>query len=156
MSPQFSEYHSLKVVDALTAKVVNDDTEGTGADIDTIGYNSCLIVANVGVSGDTLAADLDHNFKLEHADDDGSGAPDTYAAVTSAADVVGATPDSSTGVFQTIDAAAEDPAVLKVAYVGPKRWVRLVDDTAGTHTNGTPMAAFAILGHPQDSEDVNA
>lgn len=48
----------------------------------------------------------------------------------------------------TIDAAAEDPTNLVREYRGTKRYVRIVWTATGTHTNGTPIAGFVILGRP--------
>lgn len=134
----------ITIAQALRAIVVNNDTEGKGATIDTQGHEACTIVASVGASGDTLSGSVKHDFKLQHSDTTTDG---DFTDVVDDEYVVGQTPNASTGVFLTIDDAAEDDVEFKVGYVGPKRYVRLVDDTTGTHTNGTPMAAIAVLGH---------
>ena len=46
------------------------------------------------------------------------------------------------------DANAETPQVTVVGYTGGKRYVRVVADFTGTHSNGTPIAASVIKGHP--------
>ncbi len=149
MTAQKDSYSSVVVRSAMPANIVNDDTDGTGASIDTKGYESVLFAVSVGISGDTLSGSLKHEFLVEHADDNGSDAPGSFAAVTDAADLVGVTPTAVTGIFAIIDAAAEDPDTLEFGYVGNKRWVRFRDETTGTHTVGTPMAGVAILGHPR-------
>src|SRR5919109_1022594 len=61
-------------------------------DIDLQGFNSAVVVINFGSSGDTLAAGVKFDVKLEHADDNGRGAAGTYAAVA-AKDVNFAAPE---------------------------------------------------------------
>lgn len=149
----FSQLRSIDVQTALDPIVVNDDTEGTGLSIDTRGAEACMLVAHVGVSGDVLSPTVKHDLILQHADTDADGTdPEAadFTAVTDAQMVVvddGVTFDEATGRFATIDDAAEDPAVHRIAYVGDKAFVRLVVDTTGAHTNGTPMSALAVLGH---------
>lgn len=146
-----SQFHSLDVVSALTPAVVNDDTEGTGTIVDLRGAEAALVVVHVGISGDTLSGSLKHDFKLQHADTDADGSdPETGDFVAVEADDVILADGLSlgaAGLIQTIDDAAEDPAVIKVAYVGDKPFIRILDDTTGTHTNGTPMSALVIKGH---------
>lgn len=56
------------------------------------------------------------------------------------------TPDSSTGVFLTIDAASEDDAVYSVAYVGSKRYIRVVATAADTP--GATEIVAVVLARP--------
>lgn len=132
-------HNAFKVVSALDAIVVNDDTEGTGAAIDLQGYEGAELIVNCGISGDTLSGSVKYDLVLKECDTSGG----TYTAVAQA-DVVGGTVTS--GVFATVDDAAEDPAVFRIGYIGSKRYIKLFVDTTGTHTNGTPMAAVALLG----------
>lgn len=149
-----SQIHELDPIVALSPLVVNNDTEGKGATIDTRGAEACLLVAHVGASGDTLASGTSLALKVQHADTDADGSdPEDgdFTDVTDPQHLVldpsrGDTLDEATGVFRTIDDPAEDDVTVKVAYLGDKPFVRLVVDTTGTHTNGTPIAAFAILG----------
>lgn len=125
-----------KVVQVLTPNVVNDDTDGTaGASADMKGYESALLIAQIGVSGDTLSGSVKLIPVAMESDDNSS-----FTAVA-AADLLGA--------FTLVDAAAEDDVVQTVAYIGSKRYVRVDIDTTGTHTNGTPCSACVVLGHPR-------
>lgn len=137
-------YSMIKVVQALEAIVVNNDTEGTGVVVDTAGYEGCTIVVNVGASGDTLSETVKHSLTLQ----EGALADGTDMAAVAEADMLGATAGTTTGQFALIDDPAEDSTVVKVGYRGTKQYVRIFDDTTGTHTNGTPMSASAILSHP--------
>jgi hypothetical protein len=140
--------HNISVVKLLQAIVVNNDTEGTPANgvIDRNGYDSCVAIAMIGISGDTLSGSLKLDVKVQDSDDG-----TTWAAVTETSYIQNgsgsAAPDSN-GIVATIDDAAEDDVVISVGYVGPKQYFRLLIDTTGTHTNGTPIAMLGILGHP--------
>lgn len=132
-------HNNIDVVKAIEAIVVNNDTEGTGLTIDLQGYNACEFVVNVGASGDTLSGSLKLDLKLQHGD----LANGTDMAAVADADLLGT---FATGaIFATIDDPAEDSAVFQVGYIGSKRYVRVFVDTTGTHTNGTPLSAVAIL-----------
>ncbi len=131
-------HNNIAVKQALEAIVVNNDTEGTGDTVDLRGYNAASLIVDVGESGDTLSGSVKHDLKLQHSDN-----ASDWSAVAQA-DVVGGTVDAN-GIFATIDADGEDGAIYRIGYVGSKRYIRLFCDTTGTHTNGTPMAAVAVL-----------
>lgn len=136
-------YHSMNGVFGLETIVVNDDTEGTGALIDLAGYNSATLFVLMGASGDTLSGSVKHSLVLHHGDaSDGSD-----LAAVDEADIIGAISGTTTGAFALVDDPAEDSAVFKAGYIGSKRYVKFKDDTTGTHTNGTPLAAIWVLSH---------
>lgn len=135
--------NSIAVVESLAPAVRTTDANGTGVDLQ--GFQSATVIAHIGAEGDTLASDLKIDLKLEHSDDD-----QTFTAVAQA-DVVEAT-IADGGIFYTADAAA-DVGVATVGYVGGKRYVRVVSDLTGTHTNGTPTSAVVVKGHPRHSTD---
>ncbi len=89
-------------------------------------------------------------FHFEESDSVSSG----FTAVTNSddVDIEGSltpvtTPDSSTGVFLTIDAAAEDDNTYRVGYLGSKRYLRVVATAANT-PGSTPIVVL-ILGVPR-------
>lgn len=113
-----------------------------GVTFDMQGFESLMAMVQVGVSGDTLSGSVFLELILQHGDlQDGSDA----VAVTSADDVLPGTA-LPLGVFATIDDPAEDDAVHTVGYRGTKRYVRVVVDLTGTHTNGIPVAVVGIKG----------
>lgn len=138
---QHDLHNNIAVVEALETIVVNDDTEGTGSTIDTFGYDALEMAVAVGQSGDTLSGSLKLELKLQHGD----LANGSDMAAVAQGDVLGNW--ATGGIFATVDADGEDGAVYTVGYVGVKRYVRVFVDTTGTHTNGTPIGAVAILGH---------
>lgn len=136
-------HNNISVVQALETIVVNNDTEGTGAVIDTKGYEAVELVVDVGQSGDTLSGSLKLDLIIQHGD----LANGSDMAAVAQSDVVGSW--ATGAIFATVDADGEDGAIYRVGYVGTKRYVRLFIDTTGTHTNGTPVGAVAILGRPR-------
>lgn len=88
-----------------------------GADVDLANYDAAVFVVDVGV---VTADDLVLTF--QEADDDGAGAPDSYADVA-AADLDGSIPTLTT---------ATDETIATVGYIGNKRWVRAVVTDSGT------------------------
>jgi hypothetical protein len=122
----------------LDPAVLTADTVTTG--VDTADCNAAKISVLVGESGDTLSGSVYWDFILETSTDNS-----VWTAVTDNNVVIGQTVDSS-GIFATIDAAAEDDVVLTVGYIGLEQYFRVNIDATGTHTNGTPMGAVAEKG----------
>lgn len=126
-------HNSVKVVAGIDPIVGNNTTEGTGLTIDTLGYESCDMVFHFGVSGDTLSGSVKMQASLEDSPDNS-----TWTAVAAA---------GLQGSLSLIDAAAEDEVVQSVGYIGTQRYVRHLITFTGTHTNGCPISAVAVLGH---------
>jgi len=127
--------------------VVNNDTEGKPANgLDTRGFGYVELIANCGISGDTLSGSVKYDIKLEESDTDVDG---DFVAITSADRVVTGlcparvTAPDANGIIATVDAAAEDPAHFRIGVIPSKRYVRLWLDTTGTHTNGFPATVYA-------------
>lgn len=121
----------LGSIDSIAPAVITTDTDGDGVDLQ--GYDGALIVAHIGISGDTLGASLHTQIEIEESEDDS-----TYDDVADA-DLTDTVTGDNTGTICKIDAAAEDPAVHVSSYLGTKRYIRAVDNITGTHTNGTPI-----------------
>lgn len=138
----------LVAVQAIAAQLV---TSGGGAvdsgNQDVQGYEGLLISMDFGAehASDTLSGTNKVTCLLQHADDDGTGSPGSYANVA-AADVVGVTPSS--GVVYTVDAAADADQVVQFGYVGTKRFVKLTLTPAGTIANGLPVSVQFLKGFP--------
>ncbi len=148
----FSMGNDIKAVSALVPAIRGASAaDFTGADVNRAGFDALSYVINFGAEADTLSGSVKFDIILEHADDNGSGAPGTYAAVA-ATDIV--IPNWATnmafaagGIVMTVDAAVESPAVGFVDYVGGKQWSRLKIDATGT-TTGQPISAEALLMKP--------
>jgi hypothetical protein len=138
-------HSNIKVTTHLVPLVLNNDAEGTPATgIDTKGFDSLEFVVVLGDSGDTLSGSVLLDLRLQHSDDNTN-----WVDVSSVDDVlIGSNPRtttiSGTGVFATIDAPAEDQTHFRIGYRGTRRYARILIDTTGTHTNGTPATVIAI------------
>lgn len=128
--------NNLKIVSTMVPVLANDTTEGTGVGVDCRGAGQVLMVAQQGISGDTLSGSLKWVITFEDSDDNS-----TFATIADAYLIGGYG-------THTIDAAAEDPTLIVREYTGGKRYVRIVWTATGTHTNGTPIAGFVALGNP--------
>jgi hypothetical protein len=137
---------NTKLSVALAAGVKT--TDGNGATIDTQGYEQLRMIAIVGPSGDTLSGSLKAELELEHSDD---GSAWSDCADT---DLVAAVTGTNPGTFAVIDDAAEDETVYQASYIGKKRYVRVVYNVTGTHTNGMPVGVVAELGSPRHAPTV--
>lgn len=101
----------------------------TSDPIDLGGFESAAVVINTGA----IAGDGDYTAKLQESD---TTTPDDFTDVDDA-DLVGSFP-----------ASLEADSVVKVGYIGNKRYVR----TVITKNSGTSIAAGAVVvkGHAHD------
>lgn len=139
-------HSNIKVVQHIAAAVVSATvTPASGVDLD--GFDSAELVIAIGTAAGIATGGWD--FKLQESDSLSTGFTDVTTAgdvlYESAASPVQA-PDGSTGVFLTVDAAAEDEATYRVGYIGSKRYVRVVATATGSPGN-TPLSVSAVLSH---------
>lgn len=132
-------YSTQKVTQLLTPATRTADANSSS--VDTQGYDSLLLVALEGASGDTLSGSVKTEYEVEHSDDNS-----TWSDCADA-DLLHVVTGTNTGCFAVIDDAAEDDTRYITGYRGTKRYVRVVRNITGTHTNGTPCAVLAIQGH---------
>jgi hypothetical protein len=143
-------HSNIAIVTHVAAQAITaTNTPSDGVDLKGFGAAEFLIsvgaVANIANSPQPS-----WSFKLQESDSESSG----FTDVTEAGDVLTGSakspvtaPDSSTGVFLTIDDAAEDETTYRVGYIGTKRYVRVVATAANT-PGSTPYSVVAVLGHP--------
>jgi len=127
------------VIDPITG---SNGSAPTAVEVDLKGCNAAVFGIYVGLTGSTLSSSNYWTWKMEHADDDGTGVAGSYNNV-SVADVQGVTPSS--GIVLTIDDDAEDNTLYKIGYVGGKRFVKITPAETGTGPN-LPQAGFVIKG----------
>ncbi len=132
-------HSNLGVVQSLDPAVTTSTR--VGAPIDRQGYESVEHIVSLGMSGDTLSPSVSLTLKLEESED-GS----TWSSVVNDSDVLGPAIDGS-GAFALVDDPSEDGQAIAIGYVGDARYCRVQVELAGVHTNGTPVAALALLGH---------
>lgn len=132
-----STLSKIKVSQTLVPILGNTTAEGTGVYADRQGFQDAVMVAQVGISGDTLSGSLYWTIAFQESDAPGSG----FANIA-AADLDGGAND------WVINAPAEDPTTIVRGYKGVKRYLRILFTQTGTHTNGTPIAGVILLGRP--------
>jgi hypothetical protein len=132
---------NVSVSKTLAAATYTSDQNSASIDLQL--FNSAVLGCIVGVSGDTLSGSVKIELELEHSDDNS-----TWSDCADA-DLSTAVSGTNTGCAAVIDDGAEDDVVVKVGYKGQKRYVRMVANFTGTHTNGCPLAMFALRGHAE-------
>ena len=133
--------NNLKVVQSLAPVVASGNgttTNSTGVDLQ--GFEGAMVVVASGVEGDTLAANLKYDFKLQHSDDNTTFTDCVQSEVT----------DSSitSGIFLTLDDNAETPQANGIGYIGGKQYIRVSVIRTGNHSTGTPLSINVVKGHP--------
>jgi hypothetical protein len=129
---------NLKLVNSILPQL--SSTDKTGSAVDTQDSVGVMCVAHIGTSGDTLSGSVKIEMEVQHSDESGSG----FVACADA-DINAAVTGTNTGTFAVIDAAADDDAIYKCNYIGSKRYVKVIANYTGTHTNGCPVAAHVVL-----------
>jgi len=113
-------------------------TNSTGVNL--VGFEGALMVLSAGAEGDTLSASLKYTVKLQHSTDDS-----TYTDVAQS-DVTDAT--LASGVWLTLDAAADVSQSYAIGYIGGNQYVRVEIVRTGNHATGTPLSAVVLKGYP--------
>lgn len=133
-------YHNLKEVSVLHPVVVT--ATATYTDIDLAGFNSCILLIDVGVDA---GSGLSSSHKLVYTLQDSADGV-TYADVETA-DMIDLTVAS--GVVLTIDSTDEDNTLYKLGYIGGKRYLQLVGTETGTVS--CPISITLIKGDPANA-----
>ncbi len=138
---------NLAPVQALVAQTINQASGAlVSGDVDLAGFNAAQIVVHFGdivEMGVPPIGSAQIAVKLEHADDDGSGVPGTYANVTDA-DVSGVS-----GIAAGIVASPTNDLVpVTLGYLGGKRFIRATL-TPTALTVGGPAGVIVNRGHPR-------
>jgi len=142
MSTNRSMTDRITVLRHLLGAYTTTQTPSTGVDVKTL--KTAEVIVDIGtVTNIANSPQPSWAFALQHSDASNA----SFTAVESA-DVV--LPDGGTlgasGLFATVDAAAEDDAVYRIGYVGGKRYIRVVATAANT-PGSTPIGVH-IVGEP--------
>ncbi len=140
-------HNNVAPVQALPAQTINQGTGAlnTGA-VDLGGFAGAQVVVHYGEiveMGASPVGGAQIAIRLEHADDNGSGAPGAFADAT-VADVTGVA-SVAAGVVAT---ATSDLVPTSFGYVGDKRYVRVTLTPTGL-TSGGPVGVIVNKGHPR-------
>lgn len=124
-------------VRAVIAPAANADLGTTplvGTVVDKAGFRSVTYVIALGTLSDANAT---YAVLLEESDASGSG-------FTAVADEYLAGTEADAGFT-----FADDAEVRKLGYLGNKRYTRLTITPTGADSGNSPIAAVAVLGHPE-------
>ncbi len=135
--------NNICIEQSLMPQTIQASALNTG-NIDLQGAEALAVVILVGNIADALDGSHRIDVKIEHADDDGTGAPGSYAACADE-DVLNATGLSS-GIFLSVDAAGKEQKRHVVGYVGGKRFVKVTATPVSLSTGG-PIALLALKGN---------
>ena len=144
--------HNIDIAQIAAPQVILASAVAS-SNIDTQGTETLAVAVLLGTFGDTLAAGKRVDLKIEHADDNGSGAPAAFANCTDA-DVDAPAPLSA-GIFATVDANAEANRRYVVGYRGGKRFVKVTATPTGLTSGGT-VAMLALCGNLSQKPADNA
>jgi len=136
-------YHNVLPTRALTIQTITDTALVSG-DIDLKGFEAVQVLVDFGDIAEMGASPVGNAaiaVKLEHADDDGSGAPAAYAEVSDA-DVVGPA-GVSAGVVAT---TSSDLVPIRFGYVGGKRFIKVTLTPTDLATGG-PVGIWVEKAH---------
>jgi hypothetical protein len=119
-------------------------------------FDGVALLMHVGAGGITFTGANYIALKMEESDDNSTynvvTAPDIKLgdSVIAAAPWFGQAPDSN-GFVRLINAAhgTADADPFKVSYVGEKRYLRAQIVLGGTHSTGTLVGLYGILGFPE-------
>ena len=142
MSTNRSMTDRITVLRHLLGAYTTTQTPSTGVDVKTL--KTAEVIVDIGtVTNIANSPQPSWAFALQHSDTSNA----SFTAVEST-DVV--LPDGgalgASGLFATVDAAAEDDAVYRIGYVGGKRYIRVVATAANT-PGSTPIGVH-IVGEP--------
>lgn len=124
----------------ITPAIPTDNTAQVGPIIDRRGYDSLTYLIALGTLAD---AGAEFTVLVDHGD----AANLSDAAAVADADLIGT--EVLAGFTQ-----ANDGLCRKIGYAGNKRYVRMTI-TPANNAAAAPMAAVALLGHPNEAPTVN-
>ena len=136
--------NNIAVEQCLAPQTIQGAALNSG-NIDTRGYGAVAVVLAVGNIVDTLDSTHRIDVKIEHAEDDGTGAPAAYAACTDE-DVLNASGLTS-GQFLSVDAAGKESKRHVIGYRGGKRFIKVTATPVSLSTGG-PVAMMTLKGAP--------
>lgn len=128
-----------KVQQVISPAAIVDDASWTTVEIDTLGFDYCIILCNIGATDIAMAA-----LKVQESDTTGTGFTDVTGLV------YGTSTDID-GETSSLPSATDDNTIVGflIDLRGRKRFLDLVA-TAGDGSTGTFMSAIALLGRAKE------
>jgi hypothetical protein len=143
LSHSKNELHFCKTVTAT-------ETPSTGVDLK--GFNAATIIAAIGTITNIANSPVPSwTLKLQESASAATGFTDV-ASADMLLDYGNNDGSVTSGVWATIDAAAEDDAIYTCGYIGTKRYIRVVATAADT-PGATPVTVVIQKGALQKPQD---
>lgn len=144
--PSRNELNNTLHIEMYEAKaVLADNTTLKGAAIDTQGYDAIDITTHIGIWGDTVSGGL-IEVCLQESDDTVDGNFTAVAATDLSGDTIAPASTVSGAAATTglasVSSTATDQKLKKTAYLGSKRYVRVVFNCQKTLATGTPISVL--------------
>jgi len=143
--------NNIGVTQLLMPQTIHSSELDTGA-VDTQGADIQSIVVLVGNITDTLSGSVRVDLSIQHADDDGTGNPTSFAACDDT-DVLNFSGLSS-GIFTSVNASGKAEKRYVIDYIGGLRFVKVIATPTGL-TNGGPIAMLGLKGNLHQLPAVN-
>jgi len=128
--------NNLKHDSVIDPKVLTADANS--ASVDMAEYKDVAFYVTVGAAGDTFSSSVKTEIEIQDSADNS-----TFAACADT-DITNAVSATHTGTCAVIDASTECAALYACQYLGAARYVRVVINVTGTHSNGTPYSVVAL------------
>ena len=128
--------NNLKHDSVIDPKVLTADANS--ASVDMAEYKDVAFYVTVGAAGDTFSSSVKTELELQDSADNS-----TFAACANA-DITNSVTATNVGTFAVADADTECETLYVSQYRGAARYVRVVVNVTGTHSNGTPYSAVAL------------
>lgn len=106
----------------------------TSSSVDLQGFQTCLLIAHMGQTLDTLNGSNYWTIKVQHSDNNSAWSDTT------------STDFKNGNASYVVNSSSLDEAAYTFGYIGTKRYVRLQILNTGTHSSGTPMGATCLRG----------
>ncbi|MBI1215675.1 MAG: hypothetical protein GC185_07645 [Alphaproteobacteria bacterium] len=139
---------NIGITQCLAPQTIDSSALDSGS-IDMQGADCAAVAVFIGAMGDTLSGSARIDLKIEHADDDGAGAPGSFAACTDE-DVLNFTGLDASGIFESVDADAKAQKRYVVGYRGGKRFIKVTATPTGLSSGG-PVAMACLTGAPHEA-----
>lgn len=130
---------SMQMLEHYCGTYTATQTPSSGVDLKGLRQAEVVVYVGAVTNIDASPDDASWTFTLEHSDLESSG----FAAVADDDVVLEDGGSISSGLFATVDAAAEDEAIYRVGYVGSKRFLRVVATAAST-PGDSPIAVMVV------------
>lgn len=132
------EKSNSRLMQLFAPALVGADQANIAA-IDVSGFESVLVIANIGAAGDDLDQNNYIEIELEESDDNANF---THCSDESMQDAVAGTNTGTIAHLEAIDGAGIS---VLAAYKGRGRYIRPVIRMTGNHDTGTIIGVSAIL-----------